>query len=156
MRTLRTFRCAFWCPLIMAACDGQTISPSQTQAEAGAAQQVTAEPQKNELAVSNSGGWPSEFYDTDDSALTPEEIVGMWSIAPNCAQPTVFMADGMYTDQTGYTGRWTLSNQRLSLEGRPGTTNEVNQFDANTFAVGPPSSAVPQGALRTFVIYRRC
>lgn len=156
MRTLRTLRCAFWLPLIMAACDGQGTTPNQTQAEVNATQQAPAEPPTNEPAAPTSGGWPSEFFDTDDSPLTPEEIVGMWSNAPNCSQPTVFTADGAYTDQTGYTGRWTLNIGRLSLEGRPGIVSEVNQFDANTFSAGPPSSAIPSGALRTFVIYRRC
>lgn len=104
-----------------------------------------------------STGWPVEFYDTDNSPLTSQEIVGMWSTAPNCAQPTVFMADGAYTDHTGYTGRWTLDNERLSLvRGRNTSVDEVNQFDADTFAAGAPKAESAPGVIHTFVIYRRC
>lgn len=152
MRILRSFGTTFLCALVLAAC-GESGAPGTGKEEVGAA---PSEPATIEAPAPSQGAWPAEFYDADDTALTQEEIVGMWSTAPNCAQPTVFMADGTYTDQTGYTGRWTLNGGQLSLARQHGTyINEVNQFDANTFAAGP-SSETSAGALRTFVIYRRC
>jgi hypothetical protein len=141
----------------LAACDGEPVAPNQAQAVVDTPQQAAGETPTDEAPAPTHGDWPVEFYDTDNSSLTPQEIVGMWSIAPNCAQPKVFMADGAYTDQTGFTGRWTLDNDRLSLVARRDTTvNEVNQFDDNTFAAGALSTPINPGVIRTFVIYRRC
>lgn len=155
MRILRFLGCVFWFPLILAACDDPPTTPIQTRPEVGV---IPSEPPADETpAPTDDGDWPAEFFDTDDSPLTPEEIVGMWSIAPNCAQPRVFMADGTYTDHTGYTGRWTLNNEMLSLVGQRDTyVNEVNQIDANTFTAGAPRGTSRPGVIHTFIIYRRC
>lgn len=133
----------------LAACDP---TPNNATANADRATQVPPEP-PTEADAATENAWPSEFFDTDDSSLTREEIIGMWSTVPHCAQPIVFAADGTYTNYTGNTGTWELNGSRFV---RDGYANEVNQFDANTFSVGAPAAEVGPGAIRTFVIYRRC
>lgn len=157
MHFFRSLCWAFGLFVVLTACDGQPVAPHQPPAELSTAPEAPQEEPPSEIPVVTDGGWPAEFYDSDEGLLTPQELVGMWSTAPHCAQPKVFMADGTYTDYTGHTGRWVLDNERLTM-GRLGAefTNEVNQFDANTFTVGAPSAEVTPGTIRTFAIYRRC
>src|SRR5262245_39029256 len=84
--------------------------------EQGASQQQTTLPPAppSPVPAADPGG-PTEFFDTDRSSLTPEELVGMWSDAHNCAHPIVFSADGAFTDHTGASGQWTLRDDQLSM-----------------------------------------
>lgn len=136
--------------MALAACDPAPVAETESTAESASVPPI--EPVEEPVAAERA--WPAEFYDTDDSPLTNEEIVGMWSTVPNCAQPTVFSADGTFTDHTGRSGRWALNGDHLTMGGR--STNEANQFDANTFSLGAPADRVAPGAMRTFLIYRRC
>lgn len=137
---------------LLQACDGLSVARNETRTEIENPEATSSEAA---AAETGDGAWPSEFIDTDDSPLTTQEIVGMWSTAPNCAQPTVFSLDGGYTDYSGRGGRWELNGDLLTMSGRGGA-NEVNQLDANTFTAGVPRAEVGPGAMRTFAIYRRC
>lgn len=155
MHIFRSIACAPWLALVLVACDGPRAA--STESDLDAASEVPSEETPSEMVVASDGAWPAEFVDTDNSPLTAQEILGMWSIAPNCAQPTIFMPDGTYTDYSGHTGSWVLDGDRLTMGRAVGEyVNEVNQFDANTFAVGAPSAEIAPGALRTVAIYRRC
>lgn len=140
---------------LLQACDVLSVGRNEAPAEIENPQATLSEEPAAEAEFSDNGAWPSEFVDTDDSPLTAQEIVGMWSTAPHCAQPTVFSLDGGYTDYTGRSGRWELNGDLLTMSGR-GSGNEVNQLDANTFTASAPRTQIDPDAIRTFLIYRRC
>jgi hypothetical protein len=136
---MKRFLFAAACALLIASCD-QAAPPAPEPSVESA-----IEPSAPEAPVVES----DSFTDTDDTPLTREELLGMWSTSSGCGQPTVFSEDGSFTDYTGQTGRWTLANDRLTQTSDRGSyTNRTNQFNANTFAIGE------SGGL--FVIYRRC
>lgn len=136
--------------LALAGCD-QAAPPTN---EATPAPSETAEADAPETLVAADNAWPDSFVDVDDSPLTNDEILGMWSTAPHCTQPTIFMSDGTFTDYTGGTGQWTLRGDRLTMtRGERTYTNVVDQLDANTFSTRSSQEA---SVTQLFAMHRRC
>lgn len=72
-------------------------------------------------------------------AFDPNDLVGRWADAGDCANATEFTADGRFLAPDGGGGVWTLEGDQLTLSGPGGTaTIRVTALDRNSMTgVGP-------------------
>ena len=121
--------------------------------QATATAQVLVLPAPPPSPVASADAAPQRSWvDRDPSAITPAELVGVWSPDNNCVSSVVeFFADGAYVD-AGSRGTWTIVGDTLvqTFENGQVRENHINPLNADTYALSASADAVVS------IIFMRC